>query len=184
MEDERSRRTEPDALPEPTYHLWLKPEGRALELFAQTIRDLARQLDAPVFEPHVTLLPQLEGGEDDHVQRAALLARQLGPFEVVLTEPGQGSTYFQCLFMRAEKTPPLVSAYRVACEAFQCSPQPYRPHLSLVYGKYSAPLLDEIGRALPSALRATFDVNAIHLIKALSSDPKDWLEIGAWPLCR
>ena len=47
----------------PTYHYWFKPSGQAYEILSRTIRDLARELDAPVFEPHISLIGNLDGTE-------------------------------------------------------------------------------------------------------------------------
>jgi len=55
-----------------TYHLWLKPSGPSYEVLAGLIRDLAKELSAPVFEPHVTFLGDLEGSEQDHMNRAGI----------------------------------------------------------------------------------------------------------------
>ncbi len=48
------------------------------------------------------------------------------------------------------------------------------PHLSLLYGVYPSALKDQIIAALNSALRLHFKVTSIHLIRALSDDPKNW----------
>ena len=38
------------------YHLWLKPSREASDQFADVIRQLALDLNTPIFEPHITLL--------------------------------------------------------------------------------------------------------------------------------
>ncbi|MGH8010434.1 MAG: hypothetical protein ACREQ3_25855 [Candidatus Binatia bacterium] len=97
-----------------SYHLWLKPSGSAYDVLAETIRELARELNAPVFEPHVTLLGHLEGSEQNHVERTQQLARELHPFQVVLTEPSYQNEYFQCLFMRVQQTPAVMNPNALA----------------------------------------------------------------------
>ena len=40
-----------------TYSIWLMPSGDVYVLLARVIADLGRTYNAPLFEPHVTLLP-------------------------------------------------------------------------------------------------------------------------------
>jgi 2'-5' RNA ligase len=164
-----------------TYHLWLKPSGSTYDSLAATIWELAQELNAPLFEPHVTLL-SLEGTEREHVRRTAELAGQLEPFPVVLTGLSYGSGYFQCLFANVEQTTPVMSANIVAKQVFDQAEKAYTPHLSLVYGLYPEERKREIITRLQSRIRVSFEANAIHLIKAQSSDPKDWHEMAVAPM--
>ena len=62
-----------------TYHLWVKPSGAVRDLLAQTIRELARELGGPVFEPHITLLGDLAGTEEEHIQRSQIATSAIAP---------------------------------------------------------------------------------------------------------
>ena len=52
-----------------SYYLWFKPSGMAYDILARTIRELAKQLGGPVFEPHVSLIGSLEGTEEELAQQ-------------------------------------------------------------------------------------------------------------------
>jgi 2'-5' RNA ligase len=160
-----------------SYHLWLKPSGAPYDVLAEAIRELARELAAPVFEPHVTLLGHLEGREDDHRRRTELLARELSPFPIVLTDAAYGDVYFQCLFLRVQQSSAVMDAYARACLAFDRPHGAYMPHLSLAYGVYPDARKRAIMAGLPPALRTSFAASAVYLIKAASEDPKDWHEV-------
>src|SRR5262245_33362074 len=101
-----------------TYHLWLKPSGSIYDALVGVIGELAKELGAPVCEPHVTLLGHLEGSESEHLRRAAQLADELNPFSIVLTEASYGDTYFQCLFMKVGQSSAVTDAHFRASRVF------------------------------------------------------------------
>ena len=70
-----------------------------IRILAKTIRNLATELRAPVFEPHISLIGNLQGTEEELIQKSEELAQQLEPFEAVLTQASYRDTHFQCLFM-------------------------------------------------------------------------------------
>jgi 2'-5' RNA ligase len=168
---------------EPTYHLWVKPHGAAYDVLSRTIHTLARQLDAPVFEPHVTVLGELEGTEEEHVMRGERLARQLAPFRIDLTGAQYGEEYFRSLYMLVEPAPPVMNAHAAAKRIFQRNPErPYMPHLSLLYGVCPPARRAEILSWLRPGVKTSFEPESIVLIRAGSTSTKDWEEIGEFAL--
>ena len=142
------------------------------DTLVQTIHELAHELGSPVFEPHVTLLAGLIGTEQEHAQRSRIVAQQLRPFNIILSEPSYRTEYFQCLFMRVEQTPVSDERECLARRVFQKPDETYMPHLSLVYGSYPESRKKAIIRNLPSDVRTSFEVTALSLIRADSSDPE------------
>jgi 2'-5' RNA ligase len=165
-----------------TYHLWLKPSGAVHELLARTIRELARNFDAPVFEPHVTLLGHLAGTEDAHIQRTQQLARRMKPIHIVLTEPAGGQDYFQCVFLRVSQTPDVMNANALARQIFDSEQESYMPHLSLVYGRYPDARRSAIIGSVPRAVLTSFEAVSLFLIRADSENPQHWHEIAVVPI--
>jgi hypothetical protein len=168
----------------PTYHLWFKPSGAVYDVLTRTIRDLARELDAPIFEPHISLIGNLEGTEKALTQKTQELAQHLAPFDAVLTNPSYRDTHFQCLFMLVEQDSPLMNAHAVASDLFHKPHQDFMPHVSLVYGSYPESRKKLIINNLPADVRTSFEVTALYLVRADSADPKDWHEIGPFPMKR
>ena len=146
-----------------TYSLWSKPTGSAYDVLVRTIRRLAHELDGPMFEPHVTLLGQLEGTAQDHVRRSEQLAQQLQPFQIVLIDPSYGNEYFQCVFTRVKQTPPLMNAHAVARRVFGRGKETYMPHLSLVYGLFPDARKREAIAGLQPDVRTSFEATAFSL---------------------
>jgi hypothetical protein len=165
-----------------TYHYWFKPSGEAYDVLARTIHDLAREHDAPSFEPHISLIGNLEGAEKELIRKTEELARQLESFKAILTEPSYRESHFQCLFMLVEPTPPLMKAHIVASDFFAKPQQDFMPHVSLLYGSYPESLKKLIIAKLPANVRTTFDATALYLVRADSPDPKDWYEMGPFPM--
>jgi hypothetical protein len=164
-----------------TYHLWLKPHGAAHNVLDGVIRALARKLDGPVFEPHLTLLERLDGTEQEHLLRAEQLARQLTRIPISLTGLRFGDEYFRSLYMLVDPSPPVMSTRVRAARAFQRVDDPYLPHVSLLYGVCPEARRTEILSVLPSEITMPFDARALFLIRAASTDPRDWLQIGEFP---
>jgi 2'-5' RNA ligase len=160
------------------YHLWLTPSRNASKQFADLIQQLALELNAPIFEPHITLLGNLKGSEAEHVARSTELARRLAPFPIALSGPAFGEDYFHCVFLVADMTAPLLHAHTLARQIFhQEESGRYRPHISLVYGRYSENEKRDIIARLPATLCLSFEVSQLSLIRDGSDDPKEWQHV-------
>jgi len=160
------------------YHLWLKPARGVSERFAGVIQQFALELDAPTFDPHITLLGNLNGSDAEQVARANELAPRLQPFRIHVSGPAFGEDYFHCVFLLVELTPPLFHAHALACQIFhQEGNSHYLPHLSLVYGQYLESRKKDIIAKLPASLCHPFEATHLSLIRACSEDPKDWREV-------
>ena len=158
-----------------TYHLWFKPSGAAYDILARTIRELAQQLNSPVFEPHISLIGNLDGSESEIAERTEELGQKLDPFTIALTEPSYHNDHFRCLFMLVEQKPFIMNANAEARDLFhQKSNQAFFPHLSLAYGSCSEAHKKLIIGSLTRDLRTTFEVTTLYLIRADSLEPKDW----------
>jgi hypothetical protein len=163
------------------HSLWFKPTGPAFNVLAGVVDRFARELGASPFEPHVTLLGNLEGSEPEILRRSEGLARKLRRFEIELTEPAYGQEHFQCVFMRVKETPSVMAANSQARPVFGQAPGGYLPHLSLVYGSFPDTRKREIIARLPD-LRLSFEAAAVHVIRADTDDPKNWHELAAFPI--
>ena len=163
-----------------SYHLWLKSSDHAYRFFASLIRDLAVEMTGPVFEPHITLLGNIGGREDELVRRTKELAAGLAPFEVSFGAPDYRETHFQCLFLHAVETAPLLEAHKRAGYIFEhAAASAYMPHLSLLYGSYPVETKLKVIERLPADLPNAVVITVVSLIRADSDDPKDWQEVCA-----
>ena len=167
------------------YSLCLIPTGEPYEILSTTIAALSQTYEAPLFEPHVTVLGNLPDSQAETVASASHLAEQLRPYEIRLTTPECRDTYFQCLYLRVQETPPVMEAHAHARSIFHRQDDPpYLPHLSLLYGWYSVELKQQIIAALPSTLCTDFIVTTVHVIRGEDDDPKTWTRLAEIPLKR
>lgn len=142
-----------------THSLWLVPEGDVQVSLASTIRELAERHGGPDFSPHVTLLSGLVGAEDEILGLASQLAREIEIQRIEFEGLGAEDVYFRSLYLVARSTPELTNANQRARRLFGIDPpEPFRPHLSLIYGSYAADtkraIADALTTRLPTACEA------------------------------
>jgi len=131
---------------------------------ATTIAELGRRHATVAFEPHVTLLGELDLDEEALLPLVRLLARRLRPFGVRLEGVETGPEFFRCVFLAALETPEILRAHARARETLGvASSEAYHPHLSLVYGRLDAEER-EAARREAGSLRASFTAEALHLV--------------------
>ncbi|NNE33781.1 MAG: hypothetical protein HKN13_00995 [Rhodothermales bacterium] len=145
---------------------------------------LADKYDGPVFTPHVTLLSPLAGEQAALIETNRRLAAGLDRFNLDLTVPEAGTTFFQCIYMRVAENPSLSRTRQAAAKAFALSADDYMPHLSLYYGNVSPDRRAAILKTIPAQAKCSFPVGAIQLIRADSEQPVDWHCVDAAPLGR
>ena len=161
--------------PDPYFNIFLIPGGIVYERLATTIADLSKAYHAPNFIPHVTLLGNLYGSEDEVTLQALSVARQLKPFNIQLTHPDYEEGYSRCLFLRVKKTPALLKAHALAKKDFSQYEVPlYRPHLSLLYGFFPIEVKEQIIANLNENLKMMFKVTTLNVMRIEGGDPKNW----------
>ena len=166
----------------PLYVLWIKPSGEVFQTLSRTIRKLATELNTVVFEPHVTLVANLNGSEQELAERGEELSGQIKPFKIFLTEPAYQDEYFKCVFLRVEKTQSIMNANACAGRIFKRPQEIYEPHVSLVYGDLPEERKKLIIRDLPENVKTDFEAKTVYLIRADSRHPRDWHELAAFRL--
>jgi hypothetical protein len=131
------------------FSLWLPLEGLARGRVSALVAELAAELGAPVFEPHVTVLGELAGRPQDLARTLRRLAIVSAPFDVRLTDAAADDAFFRALYVRAEG-PGLHTLRARAAAAFGVADDDYDPHASLLYSHLPAaakgPVLDRLGR--------------------------------------
>jgi hypothetical protein len=145
------------------FSLWLTPDGESSARLSALIAGLAARLGTPRFVPHLTLIPGLEGDEEDLVRRTEGLGRRLPSLRVRLGPVETTGDYFRCLYRRAEPVAALRAAHSLAAEAFGVRSDPaFLPHLSLLYCHLEAAEGGRITAELEDSPRA-FEVVSLGL---------------------
>jgi len=145
--------------------LWLMPRGPVHEDLTRVIRDVGARSHGPVFEPHVTLVPGVEGDVERILLATARLAARTAPFEIRFQALGWRDEYFRCLFVEVRQDPELMALARSARETLSLSPEPgYFPHLSLLYSDLDSTSKPDMARQVPPWPKG-FLAHAIHVYR-------------------
>ncbi|WP_157964881.1 2'-5' RNA ligase family protein [Halorubrum sp. 48-1-W] len=165
------------------YSIWLQPDHDSTEYrrLSGLIDDYSHRYDdAPVFDPHITLLGGLSGEQDTITGTTQTLTQERDSFEVSFPHTHCSTTRYQCVFLLVEPTLELLSLHESGVEAFETAGEMYVPHLSLIYSDMSLEerleLVEEIeSESLPEA--ALFDTVAVV---ETTGDAKDWETIAEY----
>ena len=132
------------------YSLWLQPnESPTKAYFEKTIASLADKYDGPNFEPHLTLLGNVEATLPEIKEKCQTIAQNFPALQLTTGTVDYSTTYFQCVFIRIEPTPELMALYEATHKTFGQQPVAlYMPHMSLFYGNSSYEKREEIKRSL------------------------------------
>jgi hypothetical protein len=147
---------------------WLIPARPERELFRELIRILAKQFQAPRFEPHVTLCFGLatggpsHGGQDRQSPQKILRQVNAAPVRLHVGEVGYSSKFTKTLFVRLK---PNRALNKLAAALGDTGLQD--PHVSLLYKRLPARTKKELAATIKLPFRSvTFD--AIKAVRCTS----------------
>lgn len=154
--------------------LWALPAAPEQAKLRALVAELARQCDAPVFEPHLTLG---RGGPE------ALVSVHQKPFRLRVAGFHFTEKFTKTLFIRLEMSPDLV-ALRTALGL--PATDDYDPHLSLLYQELPIARKADLARQAPLPLETVlFDrLAAVSCLDPTSSraDVESWKILATRPL--
>lgn len=160
--------------------LWLVPTGETFEKFDTLIQKLAKEYNAPVFEPHVTLLGEFMDPVENAVEKTKHLVAEEKPFTIKMNQIGCQDYFWRTLFVYATKTPQLQALHDKAKQIFNMELPVFMPHLSLLYGMFPKDIKDKIISEIGSDQSAEFEIEKVTLAKG--GEIKDWKIIGEYSL--
>lgn len=164
------------------YSLWLMPSGKVKDFLFDKIRKLSKEFFTPVFEPHVTLIGQINMLERDIIDKTAILAGSIHPFTVKLGSIDGHNEYFRCLFSKIEESAEIMQANQAARQVFNRQDDPsFMPHLSLLYGLISSDFKEEIVSEIEKGFSLAFEATAIHIVATIGA-VSDWKKVAEIPV--
>jgi 2'-5' RNA ligase len=165
-----------------SYSLWLVPEeDKVADFFTTLISRLAAEHEGPPFEPHCTLLGNVEFDLPALVDRLTPVTKQMMPLEIESGSVEYSTTYYQCVFVRITPNPHLMQLYDEAKLALELSePSVFMPHISLYYGNLPyhkrQEIIDRI--SIPSTL---FTVAKLVITPGGEHPPSEWKHVATLP---
>ena len=164
---------------------WLVPAPPEREYFAGLIHRLALELEAPVFEPHLTIYATALAGFDPV---GVLQEVSATPIRLSVTGVEHSDRFTKCLYVNFESD----AALQELCDRFRArcgDVQDYelKPHLSLVYKNLPTAIREKLASEVevllaevnfdllrviecPPAIKTSADINAFRVLasRALS----------------
>ena len=164
------------------YSLWLAPdeESGAYRQLQATITELAdAHEDAPVFEPHITVVGRINGERELFQETMRTLGSHRAPIEVAFEGVRWSTTRHQCVFLLAEPTLELFELYSSARDALDASKGPYHPHLSLLYSDIDLRRRREVAQSIDTmSLPSHITYRTLKLVDTTGSEP-EWETIAS-----
>lgn len=158
---------------------WLVPTPPHDRDLAAVIDGLARELDAPRFEPHVTVYGGFREADDDIAELLSQASTAVGAIELHVTGVGTSAELFKTLYLEFEADP----RADWLCGLFRAGLTPHmdyvlKPHLSLLYKHLPEATRADLTRRFDMAgQRITFGQLAAVRPEVTGND---WLEIEKW----
>jgi len=163
-----------DSREEEVFSLWLIPKGEIADELSSLIVRLSREHSTPSFEPHVTLIGEINLPRPAAISRTRELAASIRSFDVRLNRVAHHDRYFQCVFLLADKTAEIMKAHSTACAVFQQKDtKEYMPHLSLLYGRLDAKTRQRVILDTGDMMNIIFRANEIFLY-CTEGEPAAW----------
>ncbi len=173
------------------YALWLMSTTKQRVKLARLIQMLSDERGGPLFEPHITLLADIEGDEDGLIEQTHHLASQITQFSARVGSLDYSHEFYKSFFIQIEETDSIDRARQSALALFLHQSQPqsqskFMPHLSLMYGLQTdavkASIKDKIQHdAMLAQGIAEIRIESLQLVSA-SGPAGNWSRITESPL--
>lgn len=162
------------------YSIWVIPPEPIYSKVKTTINRLSGAFDGPPFDPHMTLLGEIDRDLLEIQQKVKKLVISLDTLELSLGPISFSTTYFQSVFVRINSTAILMQLNLDAKKLFGTENNVFMPHMSLLYGNHDMVTRQKAAASvdLPSS---SFVVDKF-VVSTTSGDPKDWKVIATIPL--
>lgn len=117
------------------HSIWLRPANDDLIFLEKIVRDLGQRFNSPVFEPHATLVPDMNCSAEELLPQVISLAIERKPLELSIEDVTGSEAYFRSFYAGLEKTAPLMRLKQDSLEiSSEAGLQGFMPHVSLAYG--------------------------------------------------
>jgi 2'-5' RNA ligase len=153
------------------YSIWLIPEGEDREKLQKVVNTLAGEFGAPVFQPHITIVPDYEAELNDILDVLPGLSwKSRGPLKITFSGPSIGESYYRSVYMLAEKSPELLELFSSIRNQIKFEGDVF-PHMSLIYGDFDVETRKKISNRAIELLPKQFSFGVSKI--TLFNTPRD-----------
>lgn len=154
------------------YSIWIIPPKPLYNLLKNTIDKLAKKYKGPTFEPHMTLLGDIDESLSEIEYKVQKLAANIDKLKLSLGPVSFSTTYFQSVFVRINSTSKLMKLNMDAKKLFGRENNVFMPHMSLLYGNHDMVTREKAATNLQFP-QPSFTVNKFTITPA-TLDPREW----------
>lgn len=154
------------------YSIWIIPPEPLYSQLKNTIDKLAKKYRGPVFEPHMTLLGNIDKDLSEVKQKVKESANSIDKLVLSLGSISFSTTYFQSVFVRANSTAQLMQLNLETKKLFGMENNVFMPHISLLYGNHDM-ITREKAASEVQLSKASFIVNKF-IVTPATSNPNEW----------
>jgi hypothetical protein len=154
---------------------WLCPAAAPNELFEKFIRILSEELEAPFFEPHLSICVTRQQAQ---TPPKCLPKIDIGPIRLAVRDVYYTDQFFKTLFVRFHRTPALDELSKSFRQTMNLPPEVIAdPHISLLYKKLPAAMKRELAATIKLPFREVlFDsIKAVHVVL-----PRGLKDVESW----
>ncbi|MCF7809145.1 MAG: hypothetical protein K9M49_06125 [Candidatus Marinimicrobia bacterium] len=160
------------------YSIWLLPDDKSTHLLQGTIDTLSARFHSPVFQPHITLLGQLEGDQLSIMGSFNMLCKGVHPFMLGVRGIAYQNVFFRSMFCELSETGELMALNQLARERYgRETDKAYFPHLSLLYSHKSEAEKQTAVKSLKPQYPDLMTIASFALVKTQG-------EVGDWELLK
>ena len=117
------------------YSIWLSFDDESSAMLRSDIRKLHLSLGGPVFDPHLTLVGDMETEIGQVEDMARCLAASVAPGRILVKGLETSSSFFMACYLRVQLPQSLKDQRRKILRGLRCQEFPGDPdHVSLAYG--------------------------------------------------
>lgn len=154
------------------YSIWIIPPEPVYTQLKQTVDQLSRSYNGPIFEPHMTLLGNIDKDLSEIENKVNELATGASTLELSLGPISFSTTYFQSVFVRVNSDADLMQLNLEAKKLFGMNNDVFMPHISLLYGDHDMAIREEAATKVKLS-PTPFIINEFVITPAIS-DPSLW----------
>lgn len=164
------------------FSFWIIPENDVYQEFNKIITKYSDTYTSPKFVPHMTIHGVVESTDKKVVETIHKAVNNIKKFEVEIGAVEFSTTYFQCIFARIKTNAKLFNTHLTIKNAFNINDNNvFMPHASLVYGDFDMETREKIIQEI-EIKNNSFMASKITIVRADTSNPKDWAIVDQVPL--
>lgn len=152
--------------------LAIPPEPVYGQLY-KIIKELSKKYDGPLFEPHLTILGNIEKDLTVIEKGVEKLTKFYAPLELVLDRLSFSTTYFQSVFVRVKSTAGLMQCNLELKKFFDVENSVFMPHISLLYGNHNMLTREKVVSEI-KIHPTSITIKDLVILSSSSPNPEEW----------